>query len=81
MPVKKAAKSQPDWDKANTKQFHLKFNLRTDADILSFLKSAPNKQGLIKRLIREEIARIENPDLDIPREYNEDSEGEKGGDL
>lgn len=43
------------YDAANTKQFKMKLNLRTDADILAWLESQNNKQGAIKELIRKEI--------------------------
>ena len=46
------------YDAANTKQYHLKLNLTTDADIIDRLKqaagSAEGVQGYIKRLIRED---------------------------
>lgn len=45
------------WDKLNTRQIKLKFNLRTDADILSVLDSQTNVQGYIKSLIRADIDR------------------------
>lgn len=43
------------YDSANTKQIHLKLNLKTDADIIDRLKEQKNAQGYIKRLIREDI--------------------------
>ncbi|MCQ2300021.1 MAG: hypothetical protein MJZ81_07860 [Bacteroidales bacterium] len=33
----------------------LSLNSTTDADIINWLKSQPNKQGYIKRLIRNDI--------------------------
>lgn len=45
------------YDNANTKSYKFKFNLVTDADIIAFLETLENKQGTIKRLIREEIER------------------------
>ena len=45
------------WDKDNTRQVKFKFNLHTDADILSALDSQPNVQGYIKSLIRADIDR------------------------
>lgn len=65
--------SQSDWDKENTEQCHLKFNLRTDADIIAFLESVPNMQGVIKALLREEIDRVLIPDWDNSSEYGQDS--------
>ena len=43
------------YDKANTKQFRMKLNINTDADILDRLASVPNKQGYVKALIRADI--------------------------
>ena len=44
------------WDKDNTRQIKFKFNLRTDADILTRLDQVDNVQGYIKQLIRADIA-------------------------
>lgn len=49
----KAAQSR--YDKKNTKQMTLKFNLKTDADILEQFEKVGNVQGYIKKLIREDI--------------------------
>ena len=43
------------YDKANTRQIHLKLNRRTDEDVLEKLDSVPNKQGYIKQLIRADL--------------------------
>ena len=43
------------YDLHNTKQFKLKLNLKTDADIIDWLDGIDNKQGYIKQLIREDI--------------------------
>lgn len=43
------------YDKNNTKSMLLKFNLKTDADILAHLETVGNKQGFIKELIRTSI--------------------------
>ena len=45
------------YDESNTIQVKLKLNSRTDADIIEYLDTSGNKQGTIKRLIREEIER------------------------
>lgn len=50
------------WDRENTRQVKLKLNLRSDADILAQLDAQQNRQGYIKRLIREDIARSAQPD-------------------
>ena len=48
---------QARYDAAHTTQVTLKLNLRTDSDILDRLQSVPNRQGYIKRLIREDLAK------------------------
>lgn len=48
--------AQERYDNKNTKQFKMKLNTKTDADILEWLESQPNKQGKVKELIREDIA-------------------------
>ncbi len=42
---------------ANTRQIKLTLNTKTDADVLDKLDQVDNKQGYIKGLIREDIAR------------------------
>lgn len=49
------------YDKAHTKQIMFKFNLKTDADILSYLERIGNKQGYIKALIRLDMAHNATP--------------------
>lgn len=46
---------QDRYDAANTRQIKFKFNRKTDADILAQLDAVPNKQGYIKKLIREDL--------------------------
>jgi hypothetical protein len=46
------------YDQNNTKKVSLKLNIKTDEDIINYLDSVENKQGTIKRLIRDEINRI-----------------------
>lgn len=48
-------KAQTKYDKANTRQIHLKLNRRTDADVIKALDNAESKQGYIKRLIRADL--------------------------
>lgn len=43
------------YDKANTKQFILKLNKITDADIMEKLATVGNMQGYIKELIRQDM--------------------------
>ena len=45
------------YDKKATKKILLKLNKTTDADILARLEEVPNKQGYIKALIRDDIAK------------------------
>lgn len=45
------------WEAANTVKVGLKLQRSTDADILHRLAAEKNKQGYIKALIREDIAR------------------------
>ena len=48
-------KKQAEWSKKNTKGIYIKLCKSTDADILSWMDSVPNKQGYIKELIRADI--------------------------
>lgn len=50
-------KASRRYDRENTVQLHLKLNMKTDEDILSKLHEESNKQGYIKRLIREDIGK------------------------
>ena len=50
-------KYHTEWDKKNTKQFKIKLVYATDSDIIEYLDSCPNKQGLIKDLLRQHIAK------------------------
>ena len=52
-------KAQRRYDARNTRQVHIKLNLRTDSDVLARLDDVPSKQGYIKRLIREDLAKEE----------------------
>ena len=49
--------SYREYIKRSYKQIKFELNKNTDADILDFLETVPNKQGLIKKLLREEMAR------------------------
>lgn len=51
-------KANARYDAANTRRMSLKFNLKTDADILKRLNEVKSKQGYIKNLIREDIKDI-----------------------
>ena len=52
-------KAQRRYDARNTRQVHIKLNLRTDKDVLEKLDEVQSKQGYIKRLIREDLERKE----------------------
>lgn len=45
------------YDKTHTTGVFLKLNNETDKDILERLSSVPNRQGYVKQLIRDDIAR------------------------
>ena len=45
------------YDAVNAKHISMKFNVKTDADILARLQQEESVQRYIKRLIREDIAR------------------------
>lgn len=51
------SQAKRDWMKANTTVITIKLNHRTDADILERLTSVDNRNGYIKQLIREDIAK------------------------
>ena len=60
------------YDSANTRQIHLKLNLKTDSDILKKLDEQDSIQGYIKSLIRMDMDRKTintdtDPDLDYLR--------------
>lgn len=44
------------YEAENTTQVKFKFNHRTDADILAYLATVSNRQGLIKELLRARMA-------------------------
>lgn len=44
------------YDANNTKQYHLKLNLKSDADIIEHLCKQDKVQSYIKRLIRKDMA-------------------------
>ena len=51
---------QERYDRAHIRRITLKLNITHDADILSWLDSQANKQGAIKKLVREQIEREKN---------------------
>lgn len=56
MPTSEAQKRAViKYDAKNTKQYHLKLNVNTDADIIERLNQVDTVQGYIKDLIREDM--------------------------
>ena len=55
--IQTRTQAQAKYDKQHTTGFYMKLNLRTDTDIIQWLWHQPSKQGAVKRLIREELAR------------------------
>ena len=53
--------AQRRYDKANTTQFLLKLNIKTDADVIGKLEKVKNKQGFIKELIRNNLRSNSGP--------------------
>ena len=43
------------WKKENTRSIHLRFMLKSDADILAKLDSVPSKLEYIRQLIRKDM--------------------------
>lgn len=60
--IEARTQAQKRYDKKNTVGFYMKLNIHTDQDIIRWMWSQPSKQGSIKRLIREEIARSAGKD-------------------
>lgn len=60
-------KSNAKYDAANTKHVTLKFNLNTDADILTWLEQHDKAQTAIKAAIREQIKRETTKSTISPR--------------
>ncbi len=46
---------QERYQKENIRRLVIKLNRNTDADILSYLETVDNKQGLVKHLLRKWI--------------------------
>ena len=47
-----------EYDRQNTKMYCIKLNYRTDANLISWLDTVGNVQGLIKQLLNNELDRI-----------------------
>ena len=55
MATEAQARAVAKYDAKNTMQYHLKLNLKTDAEIIKRLEQVGNIQGYIKWLIEEDI--------------------------
>ena len=44
--------AQERYDRENTIRVTIKLNKKTDAEIIALLSSAPSKQGLIKKILK-----------------------------
>lgn len=49
------AKYDAEYDSGHTTRLYIKLNNNTDADILAYLSTLPNKQGTIKSLVRKQM--------------------------
>lgn len=56
--MNRKSERQDAYDKKNTVQFQLKLNGNGDRQIIDRLNEMPNKQGYIKRLIRNDISGV-----------------------
>lgn len=48
---------QSEWKAKHTTLITIRLNHNTDTDLLSALEAVPNKQGLIKQLLRDHFSR------------------------
>ena len=49
---------QSEWKAKNTTLITIRLNHNTDTDLLSYLETVQNKQGLMKQLLRNHIASV-----------------------
>ena len=64
MPSSEAQKrASAKYNKNNTRLITIRLMLSSDADILNYLDSLPNKQGYIKSLIRADMARAKSENM------------------
>lgn len=57
MATESRLRANSKYDKANTKSFIIKLNLKTDADVIERLERVENRQGYIKSLIRRDMGK------------------------
>ena len=60
--IQARTQAQAKYDKNNTTGFYMKLNIHTDFDIIRWFWKQPSKQGAVKKLIREEIAKKKSED-------------------
>ena len=48
--------AQRKYDAANCKFYTMKFNKKTDADVIAKLDSVPSRQDYIRQLVRKDLA-------------------------
>ena len=53
-------RAQAKYDAKNTAHFSLKLNYTTDRDIIEWILKQSSYQGAIKKLVREELQRIQS---------------------
>lgn len=63
--------AQAKYDSTHCKYYTLKMNLETDSDIIEKLSSVESKQGYIKQLIREDIARTRTDSVQVSESDND----------
>ena len=56
-----APKAQARYDAKMAYKLGLKFNRKTDADIIAALDAAPNKQAFVKEALRQYLTNIKAP--------------------
>ena len=54
-------KAHTQWQKANTKLIGFRLNCNQDADIIAYLESTGAPQQELRRLVRQEIQRAQQP--------------------
>lgn len=77
MATESKRKANAKYDREHTTGVFLKLNKETDKDILEKLSSVPNRQGYIKDLIREDMARTCSvPESDTDSVPDSEKEGD-----
>ena len=63
--------AQAKYDSTHCKYYTLKMNLETDSDIIEKLSTVESKQGYIKQLIREDLARTRTDSVPVSESDND----------